>query len=57
MKNRKILNIELGRYAPAQYKTLPESGIHIVLHHLRRAHTVGRHLSTAYAAREHHRRQ
>ena len=41
MKNRKLLNIELGRVTPEQYKALPESGINIVLDNIRSAHNVG----------------
>lgn len=41
MKNRKLLNIELGRVTPEEYKALPESGISIVLDNIRSAHNVG----------------
>ena len=41
MNNRKLLNIELGRVTPEQYKALPESGINIVLDNIRSAHNVG----------------
>ena len=41
MKNRKLLNIELGRVTPEEYKQLPESGINIVLDNIRSAHNVG----------------
>ncbi len=41
MKNRKLLNIELGRVTPEEYKQLPESGITIVLDNIRSAHNVG----------------
>ncbi len=41
MKNRKLLNIELGRISAEQYKELPESGIVVVLDNIRSAHNVG----------------
>ena len=41
MKDRKLLNIELGRVTPEAYRELPESGIVIVLDNIRSAHNVG----------------
>lgn len=39
--NRKLLNIELGRMTPEQYREAPESGIVIVLDNIRSAHNIG----------------
>lgn len=41
MKHRKKLGIEMGRVTAAEYKTLPESGIVVVLDNVRSAHNVG----------------
>ena len=41
MSIRKLLNIELGRVSPQQYKDLPESGLVLVLDNIRSAHNVG----------------
>ncbi len=41
MKNRKLLNIELGRVTTEEYRNLPESGISIILDNIRSAHNVG----------------
>ena len=41
MKDRKLLNNELGRITPGQYKEAPESGIVLVLDNVRSAHNVG----------------
>ena len=41
MKDRKLLNIELGRVTAQQYKELPASGIAVVLDNVRSAHNVG----------------
>ena len=41
MSNRKLLNIELGRVSPQQYKNLPESGLVLILDNIRSAHNVG----------------
>ncbi|MGN0189326.1 MAG: RNA methyltransferase [Candidatus Cryptobacteroides sp.] len=41
MKNRKLLNIELGRVSPEEYRELPDSGIVVVLDNIRSAHNVG----------------
>lgn len=47
MKNRKLLNIELGRVSAGEYKDLPESGLVIVLDNVRSAHNVGSAFRTA----------
>lgn len=47
MHNRKLLNIELGRVTPQEYKELPESGLVIVLDNVRSAHNVGSAFRTA----------
>lgn len=39
--NRKLLNIELGRVSPEEYRSMPESGIVVVLDNVRSAHNVG----------------
>ena len=41
MSNSNLLNIELGRVSPQQYKNLPESGLVLVLDNIRSAHNVG----------------
>jgi len=41
VKDRKLLNIELGRVSKEEYKDLPESGIVVVLDNIRSAHNVG----------------
>lgn len=41
MRNRKLLNIELGRVSASEYKELPDSGVVIVLDNIRSAHNVG----------------
>lgn len=41
MKDRKLLNSELGRISPEEYKNKPESGIAVVLDNIRSAHNVG----------------
>lgn len=41
MKNRKLLNIELGRVSADEYRNLPESGLVVVLDNIRSAHNVG----------------
>ena len=35
MHNRKLLNIELGRVSAEEYRTLPDSGIVVVLDNIR----------------------
>lgn len=47
MKNRKLLNIELGRVSAGEYKDLPDSGIVVVLDNVRSAHNVGSAFRTA----------
>ena len=47
MKDRKFLNIELGRISPAEYKELPPSGLAVVLDNIRSAHNVGSAFRTA----------
>ena len=41
MHDRKLLNIELGRVSPEEYRELPDSGIALVLDNIRSAHNVG----------------
>lgn len=47
MGDRKLLNIELGRVSAEEYKTLPKSGIVLVLDNIRSAHNVGSAFRTA----------
>lgn len=47
MKDRKLLNIELGRVNALEYKSLPPSGIVVVLDNIRSAHNVGSAFRTA----------
>ena len=47
MKDRKLLNIELGRISPAAYKDRPPSGLAVVLDNVRSAHNVGSAFRTA----------
>jgi len=49
MADRKLLNIELGRISPAEYKELPPSGLVVVLDNIRSAHNVGSAFRTADA--------
>ena len=50
MKDRKLLNIELGRISAEDYRTArPESGIVLVLDNIRSAHNVGSAFRTADA--------
>jgi tRNA G18 (ribose-2'-O)-methylase SpoU len=49
MKDRKLLNIELGRISAEQYRNRPESGIVIVLDNVRSAHNTGSAFRTADA--------
>jgi tRNA G18 (ribose-2'-O)-methylase SpoU len=49
MKDRKLLNIELGRVSAAEYKDLPSSGLVVVLDNVRSAHNVGSAFRTADA--------
>ena len=41
MKDRQLLNIELGRVTAEEYRKLPDSGIEIILDNIRSAHNVG----------------
>ncbi len=41
MTDRKLLNIELHRVSAEEYKTLPDSGIVLVLDNIRSAHNIG----------------
>ena len=41
MKDRKLINLELGRIDAAEYAALPPSGIVVVLDNIRSAHNVG----------------
>ena len=47
MKDRKLLNSELGRVKPQEYRELPESGLVLVLDNVRSAHNVGSAFRTA----------
>lgn len=47
MKDRKLLNIELGRMTPEAYRELPESGVALVLDNVRSAFNVGSAFRTA----------
>ena len=47
MKDRKLLNIELGRISADEYKDLPPSGLVVVLDNIRSAHNVGSAFRTA----------
>ena len=50
MKDRKLLNVELGRISPEEYRTQrPQSGIVLVLDNVRSAHNVGSAFRTADA--------
>ncbi|MBR4569020.1 MAG: RNA methyltransferase [Bacteroidales bacterium] len=49
MKDRKLMNIELGRISPEEYRSLPESGLVVVLDNIRSAHNVGSAFRTADA--------
>ncbi|MBR4809916.1 MAG: RNA methyltransferase [Bacteroidales bacterium] len=49
MKDRKLLNIELGRITPEAYRELPPSGIALILDNIRSAHNVGSAFRTADA--------
>ena len=41
MKDRKLLNIELGRISAEEYRSREESGLAVVLDNVRSAHNVG----------------
>lgn len=45
--NRKLLNVELGRVSVEEYRSLPESGLVLVLDNVRSAHNVGSAFRTA----------
>ena len=49
MRDRKLLNSELGRITPQAYRDLPQSGIALVLDNIRSAHNVGSAFRTADA--------
>lgn len=49
MKDRKLLNIELGRISAREYLQRPESGVVIVLDNVRSAHNTGSAFRTADA--------
>lgn len=49
MKDRKLLNIELGRISADEYRNRPESGLVIVLDNVRSAHNTGSAFRTADA--------
>ena len=49
MRDRKLLNFELGRVTPEEYKALPDSGIALILDNIRSAHNVGSAFRTADA--------
>ena len=49
MKDRKLLNIELGRITAEQYRESPESGVVLVLDNIRSAHNVGSAMRTSDA--------
>ena len=49
MKDRKLLNIELGRISTEQYREAPQSGVVLVLDNIRSAHNVGSAFRTADA--------
>ncbi len=41
MKDRKLLNSELARVSPSEYKSLPESGMVLVLDNVRSSYNIG----------------
>ncbi len=49
MKDRKLLNTELGRLSPEAYRQKAESGVVVVLDNIRSAHNVGSAFRTADA--------
>lgn len=49
MQDRKLLNTELGRIKPSEYKVLPPSGVVLLLDNIRSAHNVGSAFRTADA--------
>ncbi|MBR5925092.1 MAG: TrmH family RNA methyltransferase, partial [Bacteroidales bacterium] len=54
MKDRKLLNIELGRISAEQYKAAEPSGIEVILDNVRSAHNVGSVFRSADAFRVDH---
>lgn len=48
-EHRKLLNSELGRISPEEYRESPESGVVVVLDNIRSAHNVGSAFRTADA--------
>ncbi len=48
-KDRKLLNMELGRISAEEYRRLPDSGLVVVLDNVRSAHNVGSVFRTADA--------
>lgn len=54
MKDRKLLNIELGRISAEQYKAAAPSGIEVILDNVRSAHNVGSVFRSADAFRVDH---
>ena len=51
MRDRKLLNYELGRISPEAYRTLPPTGTVVVLDNIRSAHNAGSVFRTADAFR------
>ena len=51
MSDRKLLNIELGRISADRYRSLPPSGLGLVLDNIRSAHNVGSAFRTGDAFR------
>lgn len=49
MKDRKLLNIELGRISTGQYRQAPQSGVVLVLDNVRSSHNTGSAFRTADA--------
>ena len=41
MDRRKLLNLELSRVNPEEYRNLPETGVAVILDNVRSAHNVG----------------
>ena len=49
MENRKLLNVELGRISPEEYRSSAPSGVEVILDNIRSAHNVGSAFRTADA--------
>lgn len=47
VRDRKLLNMELGRMSVGEYKELPQTGVVVVLDNIRSAHNVGSVFRTA----------